>query len=252
MKSFAGSGLLALCACSVFAQAPAPPPAFEVASVKVTGGGAAEGRQRETILPSPSGVTMKNVHLRSVVGWAFHLQAIQIIGPGWLDTGTYDIVAKSSVEAPVETLRHMMQTLLATRFKLEFHRDTREMPAYVVSIAKGGHKLRPSDGSGSMDLKPNGKGAASFSRVTMDQLIQMASPLLQGVVVDETGLSGSYDFNLDLSGFMGADSHPSSLEEAVSILIEAANQQLGIKIEQKKVPAPRLLIDHIEKIPVEN
>src|SRR5579859_3098044 len=109
MNWFAGTGLLVLSACCVSAQAPAPPPAFEVASVKVTGGGAGEGRQRETILPSPSGVTMRNVHLKSVVGWAFHLQTIQIIGPGWLDTGTYDIVAKSSAEAPVDTLRQMMQ-----------------------------------------------------------------------------------------------------------------------------------------------
>jgi uncharacterized protein (TIGR03435 family) len=200
-------------------------PAFDVASVKAIDSGGGEGRGRETITPSLSGVTMKNVHLKSVVGWAYRLQAIQIVGPGWLDNDTYDIVAKASTEVPAERLRLMMQTLLANRFELEFHPDTKEMPAYVVSVAKGGHKLKESETTGPMELKPNGNGGAAFSRVTLTQLTEMTSSLLQGVVVDETGLKGSYDFNLDLSSFMGGDSRPNSLDEAIGILIRAANDQ---------------------------
>lgn len=195
---------------------------------------------------------MKNVRLKSVVGWAYNLQAIQIVGPGWMDSDTFDIVAKSAGEVTKDRLRLMMQTLLANRFKLDFHRDTKEMPAYVVSVAKGGSKMKQSETPGAMQLKPNGKGGAAFSNVTLEQLIQMVSPILQGVVVDETGLSGSYDFNLDLSSFMGADSHPSSMEDMVAILTQAASEQLGIKIEQRKVPATRLLVDHIERVPSGN
>jgi uncharacterized protein (TIGR03435 family) len=246
-----GAGLLVFSTGLAFGQPQEALAAFDVASVKLNTNGSGEGRGRESITPGPSGVTMKNVHLKSALGWAYHLQAIQIVGPGWLDNDRYDIVAKATSEVPKERLRLMMQTLLADRFKLTSHRDTKEMPAYVVTVAKGGHKLKESQ-TGDMDLKPNGKMGASFTRVTLAQLTEMASSQLQGVVVDQTGLKGSYDFSLDMSVFVNADFHPTGPEDVINVLIQAANDQLGIKIEQKKVPAERLVVDHVERTPVEN
>jgi uncharacterized protein (TIGR03435 family) len=242
--------------CGAFGQA-ADAPAFEVASVKMnaTGSGEGPGRGREIITPSPAGVTMKNVHLKSVVQWAYHLQAIQVSGPSWLDDNRYDIVAKTAGETPGERQRVMMQTLLAQRFKLTFHRETKEMPAYVFTVAKGGHKLKPSDSEGEMEVKPSGSGkmAAAFTHVTLAQLSEMAQSPLQGVVVDQTGLKGSYDFTLDMSPFMGGgDFRPTGIEDVITMIIQAANEQLGIKIEQKKVPSELLIVDHVEKVPVEN
>jgi uncharacterized protein (TIGR03435 family) len=256
MRAILGTSLLIFSACGAFGQ-PAEAPAFEVASVKMnaTGSGEGPGRGRETITPSPAGVTMKNVHLKSVVQWAYHLQAIQVSGPGWLDDNRYDIVAKAAGETPGERQRVMMQTLLAQRFKLTFHRETKEMPAYVFTVAKGGHKLKPSESEGEMEVKPSvtGKMAAAFSRVTLAQLSEMAQSPLQGVVVDQTGLKGSYDFTLDMSPFMGGgDFRPTGIEDIIAMIIQAVNEQLGIKIEQKKVPAELLIVDHAEKIPVEN
>ena len=252
MRRYWGAGLMILGLHGAFAQAPEAKPAFDVASVKVISSGGGEGRGREAITTSPSGVTIKSAHLKSVVAWAYNLQPIQIVGPGWMDSDTYDIVAKAPGEVTKDRLRLMMQTLLVNRFKLDFHRDTKEMPAYVLSVAKSGLKLKPSETPGTMQVKPNGKGGAAFSNVTLEQLIQMVSPILQGVVVDDSGLTGSYDFSLDLSSFMNGDVHPSSMEDMIAILTQAANDQLGIKIEQKKVPATRLLVDHIERVPSEN
>jgi uncharacterized protein (TIGR03435 family) len=198
---------------------------------------------------------MKNVHLKSVMQWAYHLQAIQISGPSWLDDNRYDIVAKAASETPTERQRAMMQTLLAERFKLTFHRETKEMPAYVVTVAKSGHKLKPSEGDGEMEVKPSGKSpmAAAFSHVTLPQLSEMASSPLQGVVIDQTGLKGGYDFTLDMSPFMGGgDFRPTGIEDVITMIIQAAKEQLGIVIEQKKTPVEVLIVDHAEKIPVEN
>jgi uncharacterized protein (TIGR03435 family) len=256
MRAILGTGLVILSACGAFGQ-PAEAPAFEVASVKMNGAGSGEGpgRGREIVTPSPAGVTMKNVHLKSVVQWAYHMQAIQVLGPSWLDDNRYDIVAKTAGETPVERQRVMMQTLLAERFKLTFHRETKEMPAYVFTVAKSGHKLRQSESEGEMEVKPSssGKMAAAFTHVTLAQLSEMASSPLQGVVVDQTGLKGSYDFTLDMSPFMGGgDFRPTGIEDIITMIIQAANEQLGIKIEQKKVPAGLLIVDHAEKVPVEN
>jgi uncharacterized protein (TIGR03435 family) len=256
MRAILGTSLLIFSAGGAFGQ-PVEAPAFEVASVKMhaTGSGEGPGRGQEIITPSPAGVTMKNVHLKSVLQWAYHLQAIQVSGPSWLDDNRYDIVAKAAGETPGERQRVMMQTLLAQRFKLTFHRETKEMPAYVFTVAKGGHKLKPSESEGEMEVKPSGKGkmAADFSRVTLAQLSEMASSPLQGVVVDQTGLKGSYDFTLDMSPFIGGgDFRPTGIEDVITMIIQAANEQLGIKIEQKKAPAELLIVDHAEKIPVEN
>ena len=261
MRAIFGTSLLIFSACGAFGQ-PAEAPAFEVASVKMnaTGSGEGPGRGRETITPSPAGVTMKNVHLKSVVQWAYHLQAIQVSGPGWLDDNRYDIVAKAAGETPGERQRVMMQTLLAQRFKLTFHRETKEMPAYVFTVAKGGHKLKPSESEGEMEVKPSvtGKMAAAFSRVTLAQLSEMAQSPLQGVVVDQTGLTGQYDMSFtfvpDSSMFNGhvppippADA---TTDEAMP-MPAAMEKQAGLKLEVKKTPVKVLVIDHVAR-PSEN
>lgn len=256
MRVVLGTSLLIFSACGAFSQPAEAPPAFDVASVKVNtaGTGEGKGRGREMVTPSPAGVTMRNVRLKSVVQWAYHLQTIQVAGPGWLDDDRYDIVAKTAGQESVERQRVMMQTLLAQRFNLTFHRETKEMPAYVVTVAKGGHKLKASQGEGEMEVKPsgNGKMSAMFSHVTLAQLSEMMSSQLQGVVVDQTGLKGGYDFSLDLSGFMSGDFRPTGMDDVINIVIQAANEQLGIKIEQKKAPAELLTVDHAERVPVEN
>jgi uncharacterized protein (TIGR03435 family) len=254
MRVLLGASLLVCGAWRAFGQPAAPAPAFDVASVKVDTAGLGEGpgRGRETITPSPGGVTMMNVHLKSVVQWAYHVQAIQVSGPGWMDNERYDIVAKAAGEASTERLRAMMQTLLAERFKLALHRETKEMPAYVVTVAKGGHKLKESQGDGDMEVKPNGRMGASFYRVTLAQLADLASSPLQGVVVDQTGLKGRYDFSLDLNGYLSGDGRAMGIEDGINLLIQAVNEQLGIKIDQKKAPAEVLIVDHAEKVPVEN
>jgi len=208
-------------------------------------------RVRPNVTTDPGNVTMTNLPLKAVIQWAYHMQAVQIIGPGWLDSNRYDITAKAAGPSSDDKLRQMMQTLLADRFKLAFHRETKEMQAFVVSVAKGGHKMKPSEGDGPMDLKPTGKGLnIAFTHVTLAQLAEMAGSPLQGVVVDQTGLKGAWDFTIDASSL--AMQKPADLEEAISMIIQVMNDQLGIKVEQKRVPATVMIVEHVEKVPVEN
>ena len=239
----------------VMMAAAADTPSFEVASVKqvvVTGERSAMGRP-DSITPGPAGVNMTNIRLKSVIQWAYHLQTIQVTGPGWLDSERYDIIAKAAGPVPADQLRLMMQTLLKERFKMEAHKETKEMPAYVFTVAKGGHKMKPSEGEGEMSAKPNaanGSMMIGFTHVSMAGLIDTLSLPLQGVIVDQTGLTGAWDFTLDGSALMMTQ--PTGIEEVISALIGVVNQQLGIRIDQKKVPAEVLIVDHAEKIPVEN
>lgn len=234
----------------VFAQ---PAPTFEVASVKASPPSSDSMRMRvqPAITTSPGGATLLNASLKALIQWAYHMQTIQVIGPGWLDQSRYDVVAKTSAPASNEQLRQMMQTLLADRFKLAFHRDAKEMQAYVVTVAKTGHKMKPSEGEGPIEMKPTGKGLnILFTHVTMAELTEMASSPLDGVVVDQTGLKGAWDFTIDGSFF--AMQKPADMQEAIGMMIQVMNEQLGIKVDQKKVPAEVLIVDHAEKIPVEN
>jgi len=78
----------------------------------------------------------------------------------------------------------------------------------------------------------------------------MSQSPLQGVVVDQTGLTGAWDFSLDASSF--AMTQPTGIDDLINMVIQAINEQLGLKIEQKKIPAELLTVDHAEKVPVEN
>ena len=239
-------------------QPAAAPLAFDVASVKVDTAGTNEGmgrggmgHGRENITPSPAGITMINVPLKSVIQWAYHIQPVQVSGPGWLDVDRYDVVAKAAGAVPEEQLRQMMQTLLAGRFKLAFHRESKEMQAYIITVAKSGLKIKESTSEGDMDMQPSGPATVTIQRASVSRLAELLSGPFQAPVIDQTGLSGRYDFKLDLSGFLDPAT-PVGINDVIPIVIQAAQQQLGIKIDQKKVPIEMLMVDHAEKIPVEN
>jgi uncharacterized protein (TIGR03435 family) len=241
-----------------FSQPAAAPPAFEVASVKVNIAGTNAGMGRggmghgfDTITPSPAGITIINVRLKSVIQWAYHVQPVQVSGPGWLDVDRYDVVAKAAGAVPEDQLRQMMQTLLAERFKLALHRESKEMQAYVITVAKSGLKMKESTSEGDMDIQPSGPASVTIQRATVPRLAELLSGPLQSPVIDETGLTGRYDFKLDVSNFLDPTT-PMGINDVIPIVIQAAQQQLGVKIDQKKIPVEVLMVDHAEKIPVEN
>src|SRR5579864_5159273 len=111
-------------------------PSFDVASIHSTKG-VGEGRRREKIDINPGTVTMTNVSLKSAIRWAYHVMDYQVSGPDWLGSERFDIAAKAADQASEEQLRAMLATLLTDRFKLSYHRQTKELPAFVLLVARG-------------------------------------------------------------------------------------------------------------------
>ena len=252
-RLFAASMLLASAA---WGQAPA----FEVASVRASqGGGRGMNPLANRVVVSPDSVIMRNNSLRSCVAWAYHVLDYQVTGPDWIGAERYMITAKAGGEVAEEQLRLMMQTLLAERFKMTVHRMTKEMQAYVLQPAKGGVKLKESTSEGEPDIKPDQQRmTVSVQRTPVAQLIDVLSNIFRAPVIDETGLKGKYDITVNVAKYIGDINPPGAggTHEAppdpMSIVTRALQEELGLKLEAKKMAVDLVVIDHAEKVPVEN
>jgi uncharacterized protein (TIGR03435 family) len=191
--------------------------------------------------------------------WAFKIGRSQVSNPeaAMAVSDRFDIIAKAPGPAKTDEMRVMLQGLLAERFKMATHRETKEITAYVLVEAKGGHKMKVSeaaDGRGVRPVQQEGRTALTGQSATLDQLAMYLSGPLRTPVIDMTGLKGRYDFEFDLTSF-GVNAPPEPGEaprDPVAILQAALPKQLGLKLESRKMPVELLVIDHIEKAPVAN
>ena len=240
--------LMFLTAVSAFGQTAAPP-AFEVASVKVSS--EAAGRPSEDV--TPAGVTFRNANLTLIMRWAYKLPASQISGPPWLEDERFDIVAKAAGPAKEDEMRPMMQTLLTERFKLQVHRETRTMPVFALVEAKGGHKMKPSSPDSKAEAKQDPVKGSIVTGATMAELaLDMAGPL-NAPVLDMTGLKGGYDFIINIRAHLPTDRKPGDPPpDPAVIFMEAVQKDLGLRLEPRKAPVEVLVIDHMERRPIEN
>jgi len=241
--------------CFVFGQ-PSIPPAFDVASVKQNTVGINEGPGHgpENVNRTPTSLTMQNVRLNSALKWAYQLQDDQISGPVWLRSERYDIFAKVGTPVPEAELRRRLQNLLADRFKLKSHRETKVLPAFALVVAKDGPKFQKSAGDGESSITPVGKPQPGFTldilNTSIPQLADRISGSMGATVVDMTGLNDRYSFILDISRYIsGGSLNP---EDMPSILSQAVQEQLGLRLTPKKLPVEVLVIDHVEQVPTAN
>jgi uncharacterized protein (TIGR03435 family) len=230
---------------------------FEVASIrpnKLDSSGV-EGR-RINIETSPGNLTMRNVTLMSCIRWAYKVHDFQILGgPSWRDADRFDILAKPAAASTDDQLRLMLQALLADRFKLAIHRQSKETPVYVLTVGKNGSKLNRSKGEGERGVRPSGNGI-TLENATMSDLEQFLSgiPSIDRPVLDRTGLDGRFDFTLTLFDSQ-LDANPAAVKGAVAnggpILFMNALERIGLKLEAQKIAIDNLVIEHAEK-PSEN
>jgi len=235
--------------------------AFEVASVKVNK--SANGRNSMDRSPG-GGFTATNVTLKMLTKAAYSIQDHQLIGgPGWLDAERYDIVAKAPPHTPDSQLGQMLRTLLADRFKVQAHRETRQMPVYALVLDKSGPKFKEvkreaKDGDGD---SRKGRGHLAAQRVPISDLAEILSGELGFSVLDRTGLTGLYDLKLEWTpdesqprgpgdNLEGRASTPTSDRLGPS-LFSALQEQLGLKLEKQIGPVQVLVIDHADR-PSEN
>ena len=230
---------------------------FEVASVKINQSQGGEGnRQPPAVEPSPGNLTMRNVGMMQALIWAYKISPLQISNPQLIGSDRYDILAKANGPAKTDEMRVMLQALLAERFKLTLHRETKEMSAYALVEAKGGHKLKESEDADGPGVTPvTTKMALSAKRASLDLLTMFLSQPLRTPCIDMTGLKGKYDFELDVSAYVPMDKEKREGDpppDPVYVLQQVLPKQLGLKLEARKLPVEMLVIDHIEKKPIEN
>jgi uncharacterized protein (TIGR03435 family) len=250
-------------------------PAFEVASVKP----ATPGDTGAFVRFLPAGrFSADNVPLNYLLEQTYQLRDFQIVGdPRWMAiiadgyAARYMIEAKGDASADEAQVREMLKALLADRFALKVHKETRELPVYALIPAKTGIKLQGAKDNG----RPRGSGGIGFmvrgwiqgNNVVLPSLISALSEVTDRPVVDKTGFSDAFDFRLTWTPDTGtgADaaaptdgSCPSSFttfQEQRGMKVEiwscpsiftAVQDQLGLKLDPQKDPTEVLVIDHVE------
>ena len=220
-------------------------------------------------------------HDRAMLGHSLPLLAAQVVGgPAWIDSLGYDIEAKPEGATDPKRAWLMLQTLLADRFKLALHRETRDLPVYDLTAAKSGLKLpapkdvdcvsfppgaTPQHVPGKVDcgyvplLMESGRLRMEGSKVHMADLVSKLALVLGRPVLDKTEFRGEFDLNLSFTadeatmglpgsggpGDPGGSPLPTDLN--VPSIFAALEEQLGLKLVRAKGPVEVLVIDHVEK-----
>ena len=222
-------------------------PSFEAASIKE----AAAEKRAPRMKSDPGRLVYTNVSLRDCFAPAYGLKPYEVLGPSYIDTIEFDIVATTSVATPQDQMMLMLQSLLADRFGVQFHRETRDLPVYVMELGKGKPRLRESTAAYS-EMRYD-TGGFVFSGVTIAELAAEFSRMrVDRPVIDRTGLTGRYDMRLEFEGEPGAVKRSMMDGSFSSEVIAAVSSQLGLKMKSTKAPVEMLIVDRAEKTPSEN
>lgn len=247
---------------SGLAPAQSPAPAFEVASVKQnkSGGGAPGNGRGGSIQFSEGQVVMENVSLWKCIGTAYGIgndKDYAITGPDWLKAERFDIVAKIPADTPKDPARFreqillMFQKLLAERFKLEVHRETKTISAYAIVIAKDGLKVKEAEAGPSRTRA--GRGQLTGEKIAMPKLADLLSQILDRPVVDKTETKGVFDIKLEWNADdTSADPERPGDGASGPSIFTALQEQLGLRLQAQKLPFAVLVVDRAEKVPTEN
>src|SRR5262245_52874861 len=235
-------GIVILLSCMAFGQSTEKPPAFEMADVHTAA---------TTLQPQMSGGTprggrfeIRTATMVDLIKTAYGVTDEKVSGgPNWLGSDRFDVIAKTPANVTTESARLMLRTLLADRFGLKVHNDTKPLPVFVLSLGKGKHKLKESDGTkngcqpqpitpqpGIVPLQVVDCWNMTSAQIA-ENLRMMANAYLDKTVIDETKLEGKWDFELKWTGraqlaAAGAD--------GISVF-DAVDKQLGLKLELQNV-----------------
>jgi uncharacterized protein (TIGR03435 family) len=249
------------------AAATSTPEGFEVASVKPS-----DPSSRNTFMnvTPGGGFQASNMNLKFLIRFAYSVEDFQISGgPAWMNSEAYDVDAKPSPGAAVDIrtmnvpereefqkrIQLKVHALLAERFKLTIHRESKDMPIYELVVAKNGPRLTaaaPGEGKGTRGLRMR-YGEFQGSGATLPVLAQRLFFLTGRMVVDKTGLTGNYDFKLDFTPEPGQMAPPPPGVEKEPLpppgpsIFTALQEQLGLKLQSAKGPVEVIVIDRVEK-----
>jgi uncharacterized protein (TIGR03435 family) len=245
------------------------PPAFEAASIKLNKSG---DQASGMFAPGGGRFTATNCPLRSIITGVYHLQDYQLLDlPAWANTERYDIVAKAEANLRGSAIFPMVQTLLEERFHLRSHRETRQLPVYILVVSKpdrlaesksecaplpsGAPPPPPQPGKmacGNIFMFPEGASRIRISgtKAPIDSLIDLLSRLTGRPVLNKTGLTGNYDIEVAFAAdpnSPAAGQAPPPEDALGPSLFTALYDNLGLKLESQKGPVAVLVVDTIDR-----
>ena len=233
------------------AQTDTPKPVFEAASIKLTASSGGGGHSHEN---SDPGMLRGSMTLKAYIMAAYGVNSFQVTGgPDWIDSSTYEIVAKMEQAGGEARIHQALQTLLAERFQLKFHRETRESRGYELTLAKSGFKLKPVPATSNCGTSARGgAGAVSFTATCID-MAAFATYLSRRTglpVSDQTRVEGLYSFALEWNPD-DLRAAPEPDRPSLPSLYTVLSEKLGLRLESRKVALEMLVVDSAER-PSEN
>jgi uncharacterized protein (TIGR03435 family) len=229
-----------LAACA-FGQQAAEVLEFEAASVKPNKSGSNHSESHGT----PGQLVALNMSLRAYICRAYNVRDYQVSGPDWMGSEKFDIVAKYPPHSGDSQPGPRLQKLLADRFKLAIHRESKESPVYALVAAKNGPKIKPVEDKGDHSTNTE-RGKFVGTGVTMARFAEFLARYMDRPVVDLSEIKGVFNITLEWTpDEAGSDT-------AGPTLLTAIQQQLGLKLQPQKAPIDMIVVDHVERVPVEN
>jgi uncharacterized protein (TIGR03435 family) len=234
--------------------------AFEVASIKAAPPYTMEsihsGQMKLGLKIDGARAEFGAMTLTDLIARAYGVRTFQVSGPGWIGSERYDIIAKLPDGATTDQIPEMLQSLLAERFKLSLRRESKEYPVYALVVAKdGGIKFAARPDGYNPDAKNTGRP------MTLDAYADMLSRAVDRPVVDMTNLKGEYMLSFtrimqEMGKQMAARGGTSTPPETAGGPADSGAfeivQDLGLKLEPRRVPLALLVVEHAEKVATEN
>ncbi len=224
-------------------------PAFEVAAIRPSNPNYPRAANGWSFESEGHRLQCRQATLLDIISVMYGIQPRQIVGgPDWLNKEHYDITGIPDVPgipSPAQE-REMYKKLLAERFHLVLHRDTRDMPIYAVTVAKGGPQLKLASPGESVNTGNSGdrtQRTLRFTNMSMQEFARNMTLYEDRPVVDRTALSGRYDFTLKWTYAVSAEEQP----DTPPSVFTAMKEQLGLQMNALKGPAEVIVIDHLEK-----
>jgi uncharacterized protein (TIGR03435 family) len=219
-------------------------PSFDVASVKLNTSGDRTSLTRR----GEDSLLLQNWPLRDIVLKAYDLKNYALIAPTWLASRNFDVNAKGAGKMTESELRKMLQSLLMERFQIKVHAESGQRDVFVLLPAKGGPKLSPAQDAGAFGIDISqypDRTKVVCRHCTMDNFANVVADHVNRPVIDQSGLAGECSFTLEWSPTQnGTDPGPS--------IFTALSEQLGLRLEARKVPVPILVVDSIRQTPTDN
>jgi uncharacterized protein (TIGR03435 family) len=278
-RAVAGVSLIALLSSSVFGQAAETRPTFDIADVHVSAH-VANPNMRGGVLRAGR-YEILTANMVDLIRTAYGVDADKVLGgPSWLEWDRFDVIAKAPQGATAETAKLMLQALLADRFKLVVHKDSHPLPAFALTVGKGGPKLKEADASGEPICKstvlrtPQQSAAAagagpvitlptySYACTNMTMaafadgmrtMLAAQSFFATSIIVDQTALKGAWDFNFKYTPKLPTGLPPNiTINGELISIFDAVDKQLGLKLDAVTYPTSVIIVDSVNEKPSAN